>query len=167
MFYTHPPDQLRIPLALEDARREVGRAAVALVLDGAVVVNRELVGSDPVAQGDVATGVERVPDLEVKTTVRDLVDGPSVGDVVGAGAVLDLGQVVGALDESLAVASGQRGVADDLKAVAVSGVSSGSRMMLGTRVFLGLPAHHGVRDAAGNEVGDRVLGSLLLLKRGA
>lgn len=105
-------------LAVEAAGGEVGRAAVALVLDGAVVVDGELGSRDVVAEGHVAAGVEGVPDLEVETAGLDLVDGPGVGDVVRAGTLHHSGQEVGALDKRRAVAGRERGVADDLEGVA-------------------------------------------------
>lgn len=76
----------------------------------AVVLGCDLIGGDGVAVRDVAARAEGVPDGKVKATLGGLVDGPCVGDVVGTCALLDLRQLVRALQESAAVVGGEDGV---------------------------------------------------------
>lgn len=110
-------------VAVEDRGGEVGGAAVVLGADGAVVLGDDLAGGDGVAVGDVAARVEGVPDGEVEAALGRGGGRPGVGDVVRARAVLDVRELVGALEEGAAVAGGQDGVRDDGEVVARECVS--------------------------------------------
>lgn len=127
------PDSTHLSVvAVEDRGGEVGGAAVVLGADGAVVLGDDLAGGDGVAVGDVAARVEGVPDGEVEAALGRGGGRPGVGDVVRARAVLDVGELVGALEEGAAVARGQDGVRDDGEVVAGERVSWDDCGLLGS-----------------------------------
>lgn len=146
-----------------------------LGVGGGAVDGGDLVGGDGVAVGDVAARVEGVRDLELEAARGGLGQGPGVGDVVDALAVLDLGQVVGAGQEGRAVGRRQGRVADDGE-----GVPGSRRVSTGGEENSGAPAASApvgagsdhlhalgaVGDAVAGEVGDLVGLSLLLLQGG-
>ena len=116
------PKSNRDRLAVGDGGGEVSSTDVALLDGGASLLGDDILGGDGVAVGDVAAGVEGVSDLEAVVAVVLLLDGPGVGHVVGALAVLDGGEsAIGTLDHGRASVLGQRRVALNLEGVAAQG----------------------------------------------
>jgi hypothetical protein len=149
---------------LAEGDGEVAGTSVVLDVGSAGVLAGDLAGVDRVAVGDVAARVEGVPDGKVEATLLGLGDGPRVGDVVAARAVLDLGEVVRALEEGTAVRGGQDGVADDLEGVAGGDALACARPSRFQGVLL--PALGAVGDAVTSEIVNLVGGDLLLLQCG-
>jgi hypothetical protein len=89
-----------------------------LRLRSAVLLNDELGRRYGVAVRDVAAAVKAVPDGEVEAAVVLVGDGPRIGDVVWAGSFNSVGQAWSTLEECVAVAGWQDGVAGDAEIVA-------------------------------------------------
>jgi len=121
--------------ALVNGAGEVGGAAVAFGIDGAVVINDKVGGGQSVTVSEVESTVGGGRDAEVESALGGTGGGPAPGRVLGAGALGDGGQAVRAGEEGAALSGGQAGIVDNVKVVR---------------------AHDGVRDTRGSKVADVV-----------